>query len=123
MLSKTEILRRKAFEKLYDGLCTVEVKQEVTRENGSTGFENVVILENEPCRLSISSSPVSVDGGAVMKAEQNIKLFLSPSEFIPEGSKVTVTQYGVTKTYKSSGMPVVRDVIQSIELEVLDNEC
>lgn len=123
MLQKTALVRQKAFEKLFDGVCTITVKEEYTRENGSTALRDSVTVTNEPCRLSHASSPVASDNGVVTLANQTVKLFISPTVTIPEGSKVTVTQYGITKTYKRSGMPVVRDAIQSVELEVLDNEC
>ena len=42
---------RKIIESTYDGRCTVTQRAECEKPNGSTGFTNTVILENEPCRL------------------------------------------------------------------------
>lgn len=123
MLQKTQVVRRKAFEKMFNGTCTIIIKQEYEKGNGATGFTDVATVTDEPCRLSFSSSPVATDSGTVTLANQSVKLFISPEISIPEGSKITVSQDGVTRTYKRSGMPIIRDVIQSVELEVLDNEC
>ena len=39
---------RKIIESTYDGRCTVTQRAECEKPNGSTGFTNAVILENEP---------------------------------------------------------------------------
>ena len=38
---------RKIIESTYDGRCTVTQRAECEKPNGSTGFTNAVILENE----------------------------------------------------------------------------
>ena len=45
-------------------------------------------------------------------------LLIDPSVDIPEGSKITVTQKGVTRDYERSGTPAVYSVHQEVPLEL-----
>lgn len=85
--------------------------------NHTTSFHDVVVLEDEPCRLSFSSSP-SVSDGNVPEINQTVKLFFAPNITVKEGSKVTVTQNGVTTVYKQSGTPAVYQTHTEINLEL-----
>lgn len=124
MLSKNQVLKyRKALERMYEGVCSITNKQEYEKANGSVGFKDVVIVENQPCRLSFSASPVTQAGNGVHNANQSIKLFLSPEIEVKAGSIITITQHGVTTTYQCSGLPIKRYSHQSIELKVMDNAC
>ena len=49
---------------------------------------------------------------------QSVVLYIDPSVDIPEGSKVTVTQNGVTRDYERSGTPAVYSTHQEIPLEL-----
>lgn len=111
-------MARKAVEALYDGICTVVEYQEYTRENKSTGFHEVVVLVDQPCRLSYSSSPATGKTESASKVEQSVKVFLAPELKIKPGSKLTITQNGVTEDYKSSGKPAVFLTHQEISLEL-----
>ncbi len=114
---------RKALERMYEGVCTITNKQEYEKENGSIGFTDVVIVENQPCRLSFGGSPVAQAGSGVFHANQSIKLFLAPEIEVKVGSIITITQHGVTNTYQCSGVPIKRESHQSIELELMNNVC
>lgn len=105
-------------EKLYKGKCTVteyqDVKDPITKV---TRKQEVVVLTEQPCRLSFSSAPAaSVDDAPAIT--QSIKLFISPSVEIKPGSKVTVTQNNVTTEYSRSGFPAVYSTHQEIVLDL-----
>ena len=118
MLPKNAVVKaRKAFEKCYDGTFTVTEHQKVKNPNHTTGFSDVVVLKDQPCRLSFSSSPVTTDGDVAVMA-QTVKLFYSPEIQVKAGSKITVTQNGVTTDYKQSGTPAVYSTHTEILLEL-----
>ena len=124
MVSAIEAARkaaRKAQEQLYDGVCTVieyrKVKDEKTK---LSGMEDVIVLEGQPCRISFSKVSQSIQGESSANISQSIKLFISPDVTIKPGSKITVTQNGVTTVYKSSGVPAVYATHQEIMLELYE---
>ena len=118
MLSKNAVVKvRKALEKFYIGTFTVTEHKKVTKPNHTTGFTDVVVIENQPCRLSFSSNPPATDGSAT-EINQTVKLFFAPEIKVKEGSKITVTQNGVTTEYKQSGTPSVYNGHQEIILEL-----
>ena len=109
---------RGAIELLYNGTCTVTVHQEYEKDNGSTGFKEAVILENEPCLLSFSNKAASVEGDAAASVSQVTELYISPDVDIPPGSKITVTQNGVTTDYTRSGASAKYAAHQTIILDL-----
>lgn len=120
MLSKAKMVKaRKAMESLYDGTCTITEHQKIKKENKSTGFEDVVVLENEPCRLSFKTiNNTNQTDTAANNVVQITKVFLSPEIQVKPGSKMTVTQNDVTTDYKSSGEPAFYSTHQEIVLEL-----
>lgn len=120
MLSQTKVVKaRNAIESLYDGTCTVTEHQKVVKANKSTGFQDVVVLNNQPCRLSFRNiTDTSQEENAASAVVQVTVLFISPSITIAPGSKITVTQNGVTTDYQQSGMPARYDTHQEIVLDL-----
>ena len=112
---------RQAFESLYQGECTITEHQKVKKENKSTGFQDVVVLSKEPCRLSFATttSTNQTDNGA-SAVVQTVKVFLAPEIQVKPGSKLTITQNGVTTDYKSSGKPAIYTTHQEIVLELFE---
>ena len=108
---------KRALEKGYIGRMTVTEHQKVKKPNHTTGFSDVEVLVDQPCRLSFSSSPLTTDGD-VPEINQTVKLFFAPEIKVKEGSKITVTQNGVTTEYKQSGTPAVYDTHTEILLEL-----
>ena len=96
---------KSAIEKLYTGKCDVTEYKSVRDEVSKiTKNKEVVVLKDVPCRLSfknISSADLNYGNGL----SHEIKLFISPDVEIKEGSKITVTQNGVTTEYCKSGEP------------------
>lgn len=120
MLSKTQVVKaRKAIESLYDGVCTITEYQKVKKANKSTGFADVVVLENQPCRLSYSTIKSTDQTETVASAVvQSTKVFLAPEIKVKTGSKLTITQNGVTTEFKNSGEPAMYETHQEIVLEL-----
>ena len=118
MLSKNAVVKvRKAIESGYIGTFTVTEHQKVTKPNHTTGFSDVDVLINQPCRLSFSSSPSTSDGD-IAEIKQTVKLFFAPEIDVKEGSKITVTQNDVTTAYKQSGKTAVYSTHKEILLEL-----
>lgn len=122
MLSKNQMVRaRKAVESLYEGTCTITEYQKVKKEDKSTGFVEVVVLENQPCRLSFQNvnSTTDTETGASSKS-QTVKVFLAPEIRIKPGSKLTITQKDVTTDYKNSGDAACYFTHQEIVVEIFE---
>lgn len=122
MLSKTKMVKaRKAIESLYDGTCTITEHMKIQKENKSTGFQDVVVLESEPCRLSFKTiSNTNQTDTAASAVVQIVKVFLAPEIQVKPGSKLTITQNGVTTEYKSSGEPAFYGTHQEIVLSLFE---
>lgn len=114
------VIARKAIESLYKGSCEIIIKEYTS--NPTTHISESVektIVTAQPCRLSYKSLPVTT-GDNVAAVAQSVKLFLAPEIDVPEGSKIVVTQCGVTTAYKRSGKPAVYATHQEIELALFD---
>lgn len=109
--------------RLWTDRCTVIVREKYTRENGSTGFRDKAVLEDEPCRLSFFQTyHAAVNGGEkdmlTPELAQKAKLFLSPDAAIPPGSALDVTRGAHTVRYALSGQPARYRNHQEIVLEL-----
>ncbi|NLI90193.1 MAG: ABC transporter ATP-binding protein [Epulopiscium sp.] len=112
---------RQAIEIRYEGLCSIyeymEIEDEDTRE---TLHEKVLVYEDIPCRLSrktinnVSSSDIN----NTIKYEP--VLYTNPDIEIKAGSKIFVTQHGVTREYRRSGEPFLYKTHQEIVLQRID---
>ena len=111
---------RAAIQSLYDGKCTVTVRQEYEKDNGATGFQEIVLIEDEPCRLSFSNISSTKEGEVAASISQVTELFISPELDIPSGSKITVTQNGESVDYTKSGVKAKYETHQQIILQLLD---
>lgn len=123
MLEKNTLVRQKALERLYDGVCNVIDQREIIDEDGISHFEDTVTAENVLCRVSIGSSPIAVTTENATTVNQTITLFCAPDVPLKKGAQIEVTQYGITSRYKCAGVPAVYDVFQSVEMELDGNEC
>lgn len=119
MLSKNMLVKaREAIEKLYDHTCSVMVKQEYTKPNHSTGFKEVEIITDQPCRISFSSISDTEENTGAAKVVQMVKLFIAPEIQIPPGSKIIVTHDDIESLFSKSGEPATYPTHQEIMLEV-----
>jgi len=114
---------RAMIEETYDGICSVYVYgSTVDPETHITHKDETLIYEDIPCRISFKNNNLndSQPTETAAKPVQKIKLFTSPDVNIPKGSKIKVTQNNVTRTYKSSGEPMMYYTHQEIILEIFD---
>lgn len=113
---------RKAIENTYGGVVTVtehqKVKDAVTK---LTEEKDIPVLENQPCRLSFENIKAAVQSDSAAAIAQTTKLFVSPDVSIKAGSKITVTQAGVTTDYTCSGVPAVYPTHQEIVLDLFED--
>lgn len=116
-LTAARAAARQALESAYDGVCTVtEYRQAKDAKNKFRKPEEIPVLENQPCRLSFEKTAAAGQTETVAIAAQGIKLFLPPDVEIKPGSKITVSQNGMTGVYSASGVPAVYATHQEIML-------
>lgn len=113
---------RSAFEKYhYDGTVTVsEWEKTKDPETGLTHQGEKILLKNQPCHLSAESNAAATQTSSIAQVSQIIKLFISPDLSIKPGSKITVTQAGITAVYVHSGKAAVYDTHQEIILDLFE---
>ncbi len=112
---------RKALEATYFGTMTItEMKKVKDIKSKLTTSQLIVVLENQPCRLSFETLKAAVQSESAATITQVTKLFVSPEISIRAGSKITVTQAGITMDYTCSGVPAVYLTHQEIVLELFE---
>ena len=110
---------RKAIESTYDGVCSVAEYQAKKNPNTKiTSHEEVTVLEYEPCRLSFEKLNAAVQTENAAAISLGAKLFVAHEVRINGGSKIIVSQNGVTGEYACSGEPAVYSTHQEIMLEL-----
>lgn len=113
---------KKAIESQYEHICIIKefksVKDPVTKV---TSKKDVIVLENQPCRLSYKNVTSTNQTEANAAVQQTIKLFIAPEIKIREGSKIFVEHEGRTTEFKHSGKPAIYSSHQEIVLELVDN--
>lgn len=113
---------RKATEMFYEHTCTIKgfesVKDPVSKV---TKKQEVVLLENQPCRLSHSNVRSTDQTDSNASVQQVIKLFIAPEIIVKEGSRIFIEYEGRTTEFKHSGRPAVYPSHQEIILEVVEN--
>ena len=118
---KAKIAARKAIEKTYNGIAIISEYQKVKDEKtGLTNSQPVIVLENQPCKLSFERLQEAMQGQSASAVKQIVKLFIAPEITIKAGSKITVTQSGITTDYTYSGIPAVYDTHQEIILSLFE---
>lgn len=112
---------RRAIESTYEGIMTVTEHRKATdKKTHITGYEDVTVLKDQPCRLSYTKVTTATPGSVGTGITQVIKLFAAPDITIKPGSKMTVAQCGVTADYTYSGVPAVYATHQEIILEFFE---
>lgn len=109
---------RKAIESTYIGVCSIIEHQETTDTNHITDFEDVTVIENQPCKLSFEKINTVVQTETAASISQAVKLFIAPEIKVKGGSKLVVEQNGVTTEYSASGEPAIYLNHQEIILEL-----
>ena len=106
---------KKHIERFYDGVCTVTTYQ--NQKGIINNTTEKVTQENIACRLSYKTIKNTEQTEIGANVTQVVKLFLPPDVQVKEGSKVTVTQEGMTASFICSGKPAVYGSHQEIVLE------
>ncbi len=110
---------RKAIESLYEGSCTVYIQDKRTNpETKETEFTEITTITDEPCRLSFATLVSTNIVDHAPKLGQAVKVFMSPGVSVPPGSKLVVTQNGITESYSLSGEPARYATHQEIPVEL-----
>ena len=110
---------KKAIQSLWNGRATVTVLNGVLNPaNGRTEPKERVTVTDIPCRISHQTIRTTEPQDEAAQVAQRVTLYIDPSVDIPEGSKITVTQNGVTREYERSGKPAVYSCHQEIPIEL-----
>ena len=113
---------RKNIESTYEGVLTITEHQKVKDESTKiTGYQDVIVLDDQPCRLSFEKIQTAIQSESAAAVAQTTKLFVSPDIEIKPGSKITVTQAGVTTDYQCSGIPAVYQTHQEFILDLFED--
>ncbi len=112
------VAAKKAIESTYIGTCTITEQVKIKNPDKTTGFKEQVILENQPCRLSFEKITGTNQGDTAASTIQGAKVFISPDVSIKPGSKLTITQNGITTDYQHSGVPAIYGTHQEVILEL-----
>ena len=117
MLSENQVVAvRAAIEMMYQGTCIVTEHQKVKKANKTTGFQDVIVLENQPCKLSFTNITATNQTETAALVAQTTKVLIAPEIQIKPGSKLTITQNGVTAEYENSGEPALFNTHQEISI-------
>lgn len=106
---------------LWSGRCTIwEYENVIDPDNFQTSQREVMVLDDEPCRISFSTEAVTNPESGVAEMTQFTVLFVRPDLEISAGSIIEVTQNGRTTKYRRSGKPAVYTNHQEIRLTLYE---
>lgn len=110
---------KKAVQSLWKGKATITVLDgALNPANGRTEPVERVTASEQPCRISFATVKSTEPDEEAARVLQTVTLYIDPSVEIPEGSKITVTQNGVTGDYGRSGKAAVYTCHQEVPLEL-----
>lgn len=109
-------IKQKFADIMYTDTCSIYNQQKI-KVNNKTKFESVLVVENEPCRLSYDSPKIAVQTESSANISNNAKLFISPQIDVAEGSRIEVVREGKPYQFKCSGMPLIYPTHQEIKIE------
>lgn len=99
---------KKAVQSLWVGKATITVLDGVLNPaNGRTEPQERILAADIRCRISHKSVVSTEPNEEAAQVAQSVVLYIDPSVDIPEGSKITVTQNGMTRDYERSGKSAV----------------
>ena len=108
-----------AIQSLWTGRAALIVREGVPNETtGRTELKEVTRQADIPCRVSYETVKPTETVEMAAQTVQAVTLFCAPELEIPEGTKLVVTQNGVTREYERSGTPAVYTCHQEVPLEL-----
>ena len=114
---------RSAIETLYlDKATIIEYREVFNPDDCSTGIEEFVLCENQPCKVSYESTKEARDGSPVDGLYLIAKLFISNDIEIKAGSKIIVTRNGEDTVYRNSGEPARYYNHQEIKIRLWEDK-
>nr|DAX90078.1 MAG TPA: head closure knob [Caudoviricetes sp.] len=108
---------RESIQSMWTGICNIFGFKDVEDKYGATTHAEVTLFENLPCRLSFKNISQTSQTESFAVSSQVVKLFIAPEVYVPPGSVIEVTQNGITRKYKHSGISAVYTNHQEIVLE------
>lgn len=108
---------RESIQSMWTGICNIFGFKDVEDKYGATTHAEVTLFENLPCRLSFKNISQTSQTESFAVSSQVVKLFIAPEVYVPPGSIIEVTQNGITRKYKHSGISAVYTNHQEIVLE------
>ena len=108
---------REAIQSMWTGICNIFRFKNSKNKYGTVVSEVKELYKNIPCRLSFKNISQTEQTESVAKTSQVVKLFIAPEVYVPPGSIIEVTQNGVTRKYKHSGISAVYTNHQEIILD------
>lgn len=112
---------REAIQSMWTGICNIFGFKNSKNKYGTVVSEVKELYKNIPCRLSFKNISQTEQTESAAKTSQVVKLFIAPEVYVPPGSIVEVTQNGVTRKYKHSGISAVytnhKEIILDVEQE------
>ncbi|MBD5461505.1 MAG: hypothetical protein HDR24_00370 [Lachnospiraceae bacterium] len=117
-LMQARNIHRQAVEMMYEGSCCIYEKRNATNPDTKiTSQKEVLVFEDMCCRLSFSKVLPAYKQAEGAKQEQQVRLFIAPEIVVKPGSKIIVSQNGMTETYKMSSLAAVYTSHQEIVLD------
>ena len=115
------ISARPNIERMYRGTLTIHEWELVTDPTTHISSEvEKITVEDQPCLLSNTSTAPTTSTEGVPSVVKTTKIFVAPDISIREGSKLVVTQDGITNTYERSGIPSVYPTHQEVSVNVIE---
>ena len=112
---------RPHIERMYRGKLTIYEWTLVTDPLTHISSEvEAIVVEDQPCMLSNTSTAPTTSAEGVPSVTKITKIFVAPDIPIREGSKLVVTQDGVTNTYERSGIPSVYPTHQEVSVNLME---
>nr|DAX70197.1 MAG TPA: head closure knob [Caudoviricetes sp.] len=108
---------REAIQSMWTGVCNIFRFKNSKNKYGTVVSEVKELYKNIPCRLSFKNISQTEQTESAAKTSQVVKLFIAPEVYVPPGSVIEVTQNGVTRKYKHSGISAVYTNHQEIILD------
>jgi hypothetical protein len=108
---------REAIQSMWAGICNIFGFKNSKNKYGTVVSEVKELYKNIPCRLSFKNISQTEQTESMSKTSQVVKLFIAPEVYVPPGSIFEVTQNGVTRKYKHSGITAVYTNHQEIVLD------
>ena len=108
---------RESIQSMWTGICNIFGFKNSKNKYGTVVSEVKELYKNIPCRLSFKNISQTEQTESVAKTSQVVKLFIAPEVYVPPGSVIEVTQNGITRKYKHSGVSAVYTNHQEIILD------